>query len=114
MAAFSAPAKVYGTPAPAGGDGVKMAWGTCVPTASYDTGGSVADFSAIFKSKTLMVMFLVPDADYEFVFIPTATTYASATGTVFATNNAGTEIANTTDLATALTSVFWIAWGTDA
>jgi hypothetical protein len=114
MAAFSTPVQVYKVPAPAGGDGLCMAFGTVVPTASYDTSGSTINFSTIFADECVYVHFLVPNADYEFVFMPTATTYATATGKVFATDNAGTEIANTTDLATALTSVYWFAIGKDA
>ncbi len=114
MADFSSVTKLLKVPAPAGGDGLAMAFGTAVPTASYDTGGSTIDMSGVFKSKCVEVKFSVPNAGFRFIFAPTASTYATATGKVFIDDNAGSEEGSTTNVSTTITSCTWVAWGTDA
>lgn len=114
MAAFTSVTKVASVPPPAGGDGVKWVFGTAVPSASYDTGGSAIDMSGVFASKCYGMMFFFQHAGHRFLYKPTATTYATATGTVFIDDNAGTEKSSTTNIATTITSCYWIAWGTDA
>lgn len=114
MAAFTSVTKVYEVPAAAGGDGVKFAFGTAVPTASYDTGGSAIDLSDVFGSTVIGCIFFFQHADFRFSYLPTATTYAAATGTVFVDDNAGTEATATDDISASVTSCYWLAWGTDA
>ena len=114
MAAFTSITKVGKNPAQAGGDGYAFAFGTAVPTASYDTSGSVMDMSDIFAKTCVKVVFTVANADFRFDFQPTASTYATATGVVFIDDNAGTEASSTDNVATTVTSCSWIAWGTDA
>ena len=114
MAAFTSVTKVYEVPAPAGGDAIKMAFGTAFPTASYDTGGSAIDLSGVFGSKVLGCVFFFQNADFRFQYKPTATTYAAATGTVFVDDNAGTEASSTDNISSSVSSCYWIAWSTDA
>jgi hypothetical protein len=111
MGAFTSVTKVVGVPPPAGGDGLKLAMGTCVGPASYDAGGSVIDLSSIFASKVYFVKANIDNADYRIQWVP-GSSYATATGKLFVDNNAGTEQSG--NLATALATVEWIAWGTDA
>ena len=114
MAAFTSVTKLGKIPATAGGDGLAFAHGTAVPTASYDTSGSVMDMSDIFASTCVAVTFSFGNADFRFDFVPTATTFATATGVVFIDDNAGTEASSTDNVATSITSCKWHAWGTDA
>ena len=114
MTAFTSVTKIYEVPAPAGGDGVKMAFCSAVSTASYDANGSVIDLSDIFADTVVGAVFMVNNADFRYVFVPTATTYAAATGKVFIDDNAGTEETATTDLSTTPGTVYFLAWGTDA
>ena len=108
MAAFTSVTKVAEVPAPSGGDGIKFAVGTATSTASYDTNGSVIDLSDVFASKVYGATFLVNNAAFRYVFVPTATTYAAATGKVFIDDNAGTEEGATTDLSTTPGSVVFL------
>ena len=114
MAAFTLVTKVFKTPAPAGGDGLATAFGTAVPTASYDTGGSVIDMSGVFAKQCVEVIFSIGNADFSFDYMPTASTYATATGVVFIDDNAGTEASSTDNVSTSVTSCTWTAKGTDA
>ena len=114
MAAFTSVTKIAEIPAPAGGDGVKLAVCSAVSTASYDTGGSTIDLSDIFASKVYGATFLVNNAAFRYVFVPTATTYAAATGKVFVDDNAGAQASSTDDLSTTPGTVVFLAWGTDA
>ena len=114
MAAFTSVTKVYKTPAPAGGDGLAMAFGTAVPTASYDTSGSVIDMSGVFAKQCVAVELSFGNADFRFDYVPTTSTYATATGVVFIDDNAGTEASSTDNVATSITSCTWTAKGTDA
>ncbi len=114
MAAFTSVTQLAKVPAPAGGDGLAMAAGTAVPTASYDTGGSVIDMSAIFKKTCRAIQFSFGNADFRFDFVPTATTFATATGVVFIDDNAGTEASSSDNVAASVTGCSWVAWGTDA
>jgi len=113
MGAFTSVTLVKYVPAPAGGDGLKMAMGTAVGPASYDTGGSVIDLSSIFKSTVYYCKANVDNADYRIQWVP-GTSYASSDGELFVDDNAGTEIAGAVSLATPLATVEWVAWGTDA
>jgi hypothetical protein len=112
MAAFTSVAKVVSIPAPAGGDGLKLAMGTCVGTASYDTGGSVIDLSGVFGSKVYYLEVNSDVAAVRFAWVP-GTAYASSDGKLFADDNAGTEQVSTTDLHTTCAVIEWIALGTD-
>ena len=111
MGAFTSVTLVKSVPAPAGGDGLKMAMGTCVGPASYDAGGSVIDLSDIFGGEVYFVKANIDNADYRIQWKPGAA-YATATGLLFVDNNAGTEVSGS--LATPLATVEWVAWGTDA
>lgn len=112
MSAFTSVTEVVSNPAPAGDDGLKCVMGTCVGTASYDTGGSTIDLSSIFGSKVYYLEANIDNADYRIQWVP-GTAYSSSDGALFVDNSAGTEITNTTSLATPLATVEWIAWGTD-
>lgn len=114
MAAFTSVVQLTKTPAAAGGDGLAVATGTAVPTTSYDTGGSVIDMSDIFKSTCRAIQFSVGNASYRFDYVPTATSFATASGVVFIDNNAGMELASAANVGGTVTSCSWIAWGTDA
>jgi hypothetical protein len=111
MGAFTSVTLVKSTPAPAGGDGLKVAMGTCTGPASYDAGGSVINLSSIFGSTVVMARANIDNAAYRIAFVPGAS-YAAATCKLFVDNNAGTESSG--DLSTDLATVEWIAWGTDA
>ena len=113
MSAYTAVAEVVSTPAPAGGDGLKFVMGTCKGSASYDTGGSVIDLSAIFKSTVYGFIANIDNADYRISWVP-GTAYASSDGVLFVDDNAGTEASSTDNHATDLATVEWVAWGTDA
>lgn len=112
MSAFTSITLVKSVPAPAGGDGLKVCMGTLVGTASYDTGGSDADFSSIFGGALYYVEANIDNADYRISFVP-GSSYAT-TCKLFVDDNAGAEITNKTSLATPLATVEWVAWGTDA
>ena len=101
-------------PAVAGSDGVHWAMGTAVGADSYDTNGSVIDMSAIFKTANYAMELWVDDAAIRLLYVPTASTYATATGLVFKDDNAGTEATSTDDLSSTCAVTHWIAWGTDA
>lgn len=111
MGAFTSVTLVKSVPAPAGGDGLKMAMGTAVGPASYDAGGSVLGLSSIFGGKVYMVIANIDNADYRCSFVP-GTSYATTDCKLFVDNNAGTEASG--NLATALATTEWVAWGTDA
>jgi len=111
MGAFTSVTLVKSVPAPAGGDGLKMCMGTCVGPASYDAGGSVLGLSSIFGGKVYFVKANIDNADYRIQWVP-GTSYATTDDKLFVDNNAGTESSG--DLHTALATVEWIAWGTDA
>jgi hypothetical protein len=112
MTAFATVTKVVSTPAPAGGDGLKIAMGTCVGTGSYDTGGSVIDLSDVFGSKVYYLEANCDVATVRFSWVP-GTAYASDDGELFADDNNGTEQTNTTDLSTTCAVIEWFAIGTD-
>ena len=114
MAAFTSVTKVGKVPAPAGGDGYAMAFGTAVPTVSYDTSGSVIDMSDIFASTCVAIQFSFGNDGYRFDYVPTASTYVSSTGLVFIDDNAGSELSGSANVGGTVTSCSWIAWGTDA
>ncbi len=114
MSAWTDVTLVVSQPAPAGGDGVKFAMGTAKGTASYDTGGSVIDLSSIFKSTVYAFEAWVDDADIRLLFVPTASTYAAATGKIFKDDNAGTEATSADNLSTTCAVTHWVAWGTDS
>ena len=114
MAAFTSVTKVGKTPAPAGGDGYACAFGTAVPTASYDANGSVIDMSGIFDSTCVAVKFSFGNADFRFTYLPTASTYATATGKVFVDDNNGTQATALDNVSASVSTCSWIAWGTDA
>jgi len=114
MSAFTDVTLVASQPAVAGSSGVHWAMGTAVGSASYDTGGSVIDMSNIFKTACYALELYVDNASYRCIYVPTASTYAAATGLIFVDDNNGTEQTNTTGLDTDLAVTHWIAWGTDA
>lgn len=114
MSAWTSVTLVASQPAVAGSDGVHWAMGTATGCDSYDTNGSVIDMSAIFKSKCLAMEIYVDDADIRLTFVPTALTYAAATGLVFKDDNAGTEASPLDDLSTSCATCHWVAWGTDS
>ncbi len=105
---------VASQPAPAGDDGVHWAMGTAVGTADYDANGSIIDMSDIFKSKCHAMFAWVDDADIRLIYVPTASTYAAATGKLFKDDNAGGEASAGDNLATTCAVTHWVAWGTDA
>ena len=110
---FTSVTEVVSTPAPAGGDGLKIVMGTCVGSATYDTGGSTIDLSDIFSG---LVYFLEANCDVEgvrFSWVP-GSSYATATGKLFADDNNGTEQVSTADLSTSCAVIEWLAIGTDA
>ena len=114
MTAWTSVTLVASQPAVAGSDGVHWAMGTAVGCDSYDTNGSVIDMSDIFKSKCLAMEAYVDDATIRLTFVPTASTYAAATGKLFKDDNNGTEATSTDDLSTSCAVTHWIAWGTDS
>ena len=114
MTAFTDVTLVASMPAVAGSDGVHWAMGTCVGSTSYDTGGSVLDLSAVFKTACYACVAYVDNASYGIVYVPTASTYAAATGLLFVDDNNGTQQTLATGLDTDLATTHWIAWGTDA
>jgi len=110
---YSTVTEVKSTPAPAGGDGLKIVMGTCVGSDDYDTGGSTIDLSSIFSGK---VYFCDANCDVEgvrFQWVP-GTLYAAATGKLFADNNNGTELSSGDDISTTCAVIEWLAIGTDA
>lgn len=113
MSAFTDVTGVARAPAVPGGDGMYERFGTAKGTASYDTGGSVFNMSALFKSKCYWVEAYTDNADIRFIFVPAAS-YAAATGELFMDDNAGTEIGNTTDESVTCAVIHWRAIGTDA
>jgi len=105
--------EVVSTPAPAGGDGLKIAMGTCVGSADYDTGGSAIDLSGVFGGK---VYYCEANCDVEgvrFTWVP-GTLYAANDGALFADDNAGTELSPADDISTTCAVIEWLAIGTDA
>ncbi len=114
MTAWTSVTLVASQPAVAGSDGVHWAMGTAVGCDSYDTNGSVIDMSAIFKSKCLAMEAYVDDATIRLTFVPTASTYAAATGLLFKDDNNGTEATALDDLSTSCAVTHWCAIGTDA
>lgn len=110
MGNFTSVTEVMRTAAPAGGDGVYMMMGTMVGPASYDSGGSEVDFSALFKSKVYAALIYVDSAALRCTFVP-ATSYATATPLCFVDDNAGTQASG--NLATTMAVCHWVAWGTD-
>jgi len=112
MAAFTSVTKVVEIPAPAGGDGLKIAMGTAVGTADYDTGGSVIDLSDVFGSKVYYLEANCDVATVRFAWVP-GTSYSSADGELFADDNNGTEQAHEADLSTTCAVIEWLAIGTD-
>lgn len=113
MSAFTSVVGVARSTAPPGGDGMYERFGTAVGTGSYDTGGSVIDMVALFKSKCYWIEAYTDNADIRFIYVPAAA-YATATGKLFMDDNAGTEIASTTDESTTCAVIHWRAIGTDA
>ncbi len=105
---------VVSQPAVAGSDGVHWAMGTAVGTADYDANGSIIDMSDIFKTACYSMELYVDDADIRLLYVPTASTYAAATGKVFKDDNNGNEASANDDLSTSCAVTHWIAWGTDA
>ncbi len=114
MSAWTDVTLVASQPAAAGGDGSHWAMGTAKGTASYDTTGSVIDMSSIFKSKCHAMIAYVDAEAIRLLFVPTASTYAAATGKIFKDDNAGTEATAVDDLSSTCATTHWIAWGTDA
>ena len=114
MAAFTSVTQVGKVPAPAGGDGYAMAFGTAVPTASYDASGSVIDMSDIFASKCTAIEFSFGNASFRFTYVPTTSTFATATGVVFVDDNNGTQATALDNVAASVSTCSWVAWGTDA
>ena len=114
MTAWTSVTLVASQPAVAGSDGVHWAMGTAVGCDSYDTNGSVIDMSDIFKDDCYAMELFVDDADIRLTYVPTASTYAAATGKVFKDNNAGTEATALDDLSSTCAVTHWIAWGKDA
>ena len=66
MSAFAVSTVKY-TPAPAGGDGLKIVTGTLTGTSSYDTGGSTLDLSDYFGSTPYKLDVSCDSGDYQFV-----------------------------------------------
>ena len=114
MTAWTDVTLVTSMPAVAGSDGVHWAMGTAKGTGSYDSTGSVIDMSSIFKSKCHALEAWVDDEAIRLLFVPTASTYAAATGKIFKYDNAGTEATAVDDLSSTCATTHWIAWGTDA
>ncbi len=113
MTAFTDVTLVASQPAPAGGNGTHWAMGTAKGCTSYDTSGSVIDMSDIFKGKCYSMEAYVDDAAIRLTFVPTASTYAAATGKIFKDDNNGGEAGSGDNLSTTCATTHWIAWGTD-
>ena len=111
MSAFTGLTDIKEVPAPAGGDGLKYASFKLTGPTSYDTGGSVADLSSIFsgtvRGMTISTESVAHRAQYVYV-----ATY-STSPKIIVDDNAGTQIASTTDLSSTPGAFYCVAWGTD-
>ena len=95
-----------------GGDGVKAVAVQVTGSASYDTGGSVGDFSSIFGDELRSVIGTAQGAvAYGLQYVP-AGSNAPATAKLFVADADGAQIANATDLSGVVFDC--VATGTDA
>ena len=108
MSAFTVATAVNVAPTLAG---VKIVAGTLTGTASYDTGGSIADLSSYFGDEVRsLIVQAQGTTEYQPCFVPGASNGA-ALGKVFLADGGGTQVSSTTDLS-GVTFDF-IAIGTD-